>query len=293
MDELLYCFELQDPSGEFEPAGELLDSLELQYSSIYSREDGLVRHTVYSESREEAVEQLELVKSFLPQWREFGVELNAGEIFELPKSEWADAWKKYFHPVEISDTLLVAPAWENPVPRPGQSVLKIDTGMSFGTGQHPTTFYCLKKIDQLAGSCSSMLDAGCGSGILTAAALLRGIENVEAFDFDRDAVAMTVENLKLNQLDAAHVKVEQGDAANYAGRPEKYDLVCANILGHLLINFRFNIASWLAPGGRLVLAGILTPDFDRVSSSFTELGFTEIERETIGEWTGGLFSRES
>ena len=75
----------------------------------------------------------------------------------------------------------------------------------------------------------------------------------------------------------------------YFGDPAGYDLVCANILGHLLITFRFNIASWVKPGGKLVLAGILARDFDRVSESFVEIGFTEVERETIKEWTGGTF----
>ena len=289
MDEILFCFRLADPSGEFEPATELLDALELQCSSIFERENGEVWHTVYAETREEAAEKLELVKSFLPQWRDFGVELVPGEIFELKKSEWAEAWKKYFKPVEISDTLLVTPAWMNPEPKSGQAVLKIDTGMSFGTGQHPTTFYCLKKIDEFAGETSSMLDAGCGSGILAAAALLRKIEYVEAFDFDPEAVRMSAENLRLNAIPANALVLNQGDAANYPGRPEKYDLVCANILGHLLINFRYNIASWVKKGGKLVLAGILQRDFDRVAESFTGLGFKELERETIGDWTGGVF----
>ena len=73
--------------------------------------------------------------------------------------------------------------------------------------------------------------------------------------------------------------------------PANHFIVCANILGHLLITFRFNIASWVKPGGTLVLAGILNRDFDLVSKSFTELGFYEVERETDGEWTGGLFIR--
>jgi len=79
------------------------------------------------------------------------------------------------------------------------------------------------------------------------------------------------------------------DAADYPGRKEKYDLVCANILGHLLITFRFNIVRWIKPGGILVLAGILEKDFDKVSSAFTALGLEEIERETLREWTSGVF----
>lgn len=290
MDEKLYCFRLDDPSGEFEPATELLDALELQYSSTFDRENMSVVHTVYAETPTEAERQLALVTSMLSVWQDMEVELIPGTVFELNKSEWADAWKKYFNPVEISPGLLVTPAWIEPESKPGQTVLKIDTGMSFGTGQHPTTFYCLKKIDQLADAVSSMLDAGCGSGILAVAAALKGIEYVEGFDFDPDAVAMSRENLKLNSLAPERVLFKFGDAGNYPGIPEKYDLVCANILGHLLITFRFNIVSWVKPGGKLVLAGILQRDFDKVSESFAELGMVELERENIGDWTGGLFA---
>ena len=290
MDEKLFCFRLEDPSGEFEPATELLDAMELQYSSFFDRENMSVVHTVYSESFNEAEELLASVKEMLPLWQEMDVEIIPGEIFELEKSEWADAWKKYFQPVEISDTLLVTPAWITPDAKPGQTVLKIDTGMSFGTGQHPTTFYCLEKIDEMADRVSSMLDAGCGSGILAVAAALRGIKYVEGFDFDPEAVDMSRENLALNGLGAERVLFNCGDAGNYPGRAEKYDLVCANILGHLLITFRFNIVSWLKPDARLVLAGILQKDFDEVSRSFVELGLCELERKTIGDWTGGVFA---
>ena len=126
-------------------------------------------------------------------------------------------------------------------------------------------------------------------------AILSGAEPVyvplrpPAFDFDPEAVRMSAENLRLNAIPENALVLNQGDAANYPGRPEKYDLVCANILGHLLINFRYNIASWVKKGGKLVLAGILQRDFDRVAESFTGLGFKELERETIGDWTGGVF----
>ena len=83
-----------------------------------------------------------------------------------------------------------------------------------------------------------------------------------------------------------------GDAAVYAGRPEKYDLVCANILAHLLLAFRENIVTWVRPGGYLTLAGILTGEFDALSKAFQQLGFRELERRTLREWTSGLFRKE-
>lgn len=287
-DELLYAVDLEDPSGEFEPASELLNALEVEFSSFFDRESGTVRHTVYAVTEEEAKENLEKLTAALAQWREFGVELNMGTPFTIAKSEWAEAWKKYFKPIAISDKLLVRPSWLDDEPLPGQKVLNINPGMSFGTGQHATTNYCLKCIDRFAGDKKSLLDAGCGSGILAIAGALLDYGPIDAFDFDPEAVEVSKENAELNQVEKL-ISFEVGDAAVWQGRAEKYDLVCANILGHLLIAFRFNIVSWVAPGGLLVLSGILDRDFDKVSAAFCEVGMKEVERFRDKDWTSGVF----
>ena len=160
--------------------------------------------------------------------------------------------------------------------------------MSFGTGQHATTHYCLKCIDKYAGSKKTLLDAGCGSGILAIAGALLGYETIDAFDFDPEAVVVAGENAALNQV-AGKINLEVGNAADYPGRSEKYDLVCANILGHLLKAYSKNIVTWVKPGKYLALAGILNAEFDGVSEVFTSLGFKEVERFSLKEWTSGLF----
>ncbi|MBE6376344.1 MAG: 50S ribosomal protein L11 methyltransferase [Lentisphaerae bacterium] len=288
-DELLYAIDLEDPSGEFEPASELLNALELDFSSFFDRENCTVRHTVYSVSEAGAKENKERLTAALAEWHEFGVELSMGEIFTIAKSEWAEAWKKYFKPVEISEKLLIRPSWLDDAPRSGQKVLEINPGMSFGTGQHATTNYCLKCIDRFAGDKKTLLDAGCGSGILAIAGALLGYEVIDAFDFDPEAVTVSEENAGLNKV-GDRINFSVGNAADWQGRPEKYDLVCANILGHLLIAFRFNIVSWVAPGGILVLSGILDRDFDKVSAAFAEVGMKELERFRDKDWTSGIFS---
>ena len=286
-DELLFCIPLDDPSGELGLAPELLDALELDFSSYFDRERGAVRHTVYTPSPAEAESVRARLTELLPQWKEFGADLRMGDTFPLRKAEWAEAWKQYFQPVEISSRLLIRPSWRDDAPRPGQQVLNIDPGMSFGTGQHATTLFCLRQLDKLAVPGRSMLDAGCGSGILAIAAGLLGYGEIDAFDFDPEAVAAARENIARNHLEARIVP-QVGNAADWrSGR--KYDVVCANILGHLLIAFRFNIAGWVAAGGKLVLAGILERDFDKVSAAYAEIGMTEVERFTDREWTGGVF----
>ncbi len=288
-NELLYAIDLEDASGEFEPASELLNALEFDFSSFFDRENCTVRHTVYSTTENGAAENRKKLTAALEEWKEFGVELTMGETFTIAKSEWAEAWKKYFKPIEISEKLLILPSWLNDEPLPGQKVLQIDPGMSFGTGQHATTNYCLKCIDRFAGSKKTLLDAGCGSGILAIAGALLGYETIDAFDFDPEAVVVAGENASLNNV-ADKINLEVGNAADYPGRSEKYDLVCANILGHLLIAFRFNIVNWVAPGGVLVLSGILDRDFDKVSAAFAEVGMKEVERFRDKDWTSGIFT---
>lgn len=291
MNDMLYCIKLVDDSENFDLAAEMLAALELESSSFEDKENKRVCHTIYAVDPETAAENLALVTNAVKEWTPLGVRISAIEPFELKKEDWAEVWKKYFDVIPVSETLVIKPSWLDVQRKPGMAVVEIDPGMSFGTGQHATTYYCLKTIDRLAGKpgVKSMLDAGCGSGILTIAAALRGYDPVDAFDNDPDAVRIAAENLALNRIRTVSPVV--GDAAVWQGRAEQYDLVCANILGHLLVAFRNNIVSWVRPGGYLTLAGILSTEFDGVAAAFIELGFEELDRETLREWTSGLFRK--
>lgn len=291
MNDMLYCIKLVDDSENFDLAAEMLAALELESSSFEDKENKRVCHTIYAADPETAAENLALVTNAVKEWTPLGVRISAIEPFELKKEDWAEVWKKYFDVIPVSETLVIKPSWLDVERKPGMAVVEIDPGMSFGTGQHATTYYCLKTIDRLAGKpgVKSMLDAGCGSGILTIAAALRGYDPVDAFDNDPDAVRIAAENLALNRIRTVSPVV--GDAAVWQGRAEQYDLVCANILGHLLVVFRNNIVSWVRPGGYLTLAGILSTEFDGVAAAFIELGFEELDRETLREWTSGLFRK--
>ena len=291
-DEILYCFRIEDLDGDGGLLDELLSALDFDHSSWFDRETCRVWHTVYSRTPEQRAAERRRFESELPAWRELGVSIGATEEFDLRSEEWTEAWKKFFKPLEISPRLLVRPDWLDDLPKPGQKLLSVDPGMSFGTGQHPTTLYCLQTIDRLLQQpdVNSLLDAGCGSGILAIAGALLGYDPVDAFDFDPDAVASAKKNLERNNISSVIPTV--GDANEYPGRAGGYDLVCANILGHLLRAFRVRISSWVKPGKFLCLAGILNSEFDALSADYAELGFTEIDRCTLKEWTSGLFRRE-
>ena len=292
IDEILYCFRIEDLDGDGGLLDELLSALDLDHSSWFDRETCRVWHTVYSVTSEARDEALARFRAELPLWQEMGVRTGGEECFTLRREEWAEVWKKFFRPIEISPRLLVRPEWLDDQPGPGQKLLTVDPGMSFGTGQHPTTLFCLQTIDRLSldPDVKSLLDAGCGSGILAIAGALLGFDPVDAFDFDPYAVKATVENLERNRV--SRVVPTVADANDYPGRAGGYDLVCANILGHLLRAFKVRISSWVKPGKYLCLAGILNSEFDAVSADYVSLGFEELERSALKEWTSGLFRRK-
>ena len=289
--EMLYCFRIEDLDGDGGLLDELLSALDFDHSSWFDRETGRVWHTVYSSTPELRRAARARFEAELPAWKALGV--NAGDLeeFDLKSEEWTEAWKKFFKPLEISPRLLVRPEWLDDRPKPGQKLLTVDPGLSFGTGQHPTTLFCLQTIDRLSqmGGVRSLLDAGCGSGILAIAGALLGYDPVDAFDFDPDAVGAAKANLARNGVTSVVPTV--GDANEYPGRAGGYDLVCANILGHLLRAFKVRIASWVKPGKYLCLAGILNDEFDALAADYRALGFEEIERTSLKEWTSGVFRK--
>ncbi len=289
---MLYCVKLTDGSGDFDLAAEMLAALELDFSSWEDRENREIIHLVYADTPEQADENLRRIEEAIKDWSSFGVEITGIERVNLKREDWAESWKLHFKVLEISDRLFIKPTWLDVPAKEGRAIVELDPGMSFGTGQHATTYYCLKVIDRFADDpkVKSVLDAGCGSGILAIAAAKLNYAPVDAFDYDSEAVRITEENLELNSV--AGITPETADAANYPGRAGGYDLACANILGHLLKAYRYNIASWVKKGGYLALAGILSTEFDGVSEAFQELGFKELDRETLREWTSGLFQKK-
>ncbi len=286
-NELLYCVRMVDESDSFEIVPEFLAALEMPYSTWEDRELRRTVQTVYAENEADGREYFRKLALAVPEWRRTGVKVSDPEYFELKREDWAEAWKKYFPVLHLSDHLVVKPWWLEYRPQAGDCVIEIEPGMCFGTGQHATTAFCLRMLEKYAASGGSFLDAGCGSGILTVGALKMGYGPARAFDFDPDAVEIANENFALNRLTQ---KAEQGDASDFCA--SGYDFVAANILGHLLIACRENIVSWVKPGGLLALAGILTDNFSAVEEAFTACGMELLEKETGKEWTGGLFRKK-
>ncbi len=223
--------------------------------------------------------------------REAGLDIGSGRISlrSVPRENWAESWKRHFHPLEIGPRLLVLPSWSRQKPKRGQAVVILDPGLSFGTGHHATTAFCLAQVAARREDArpQSLLDVGCGSGILALAAAKLGYTPVVAFDFDPEAVRVAKENAAVNHV---ALKLSQQDLTKMPRRStEKFEVVCANLMYDLLIQERDRILARLAPGGTLVLAGILRTQFPKVQPAFEAAGLRLVASRAAKEWRSGAF----
>jgi ribosomal protein L11 methyltransferase len=212
---------------------------------------------------------------------------------KVPAQDWAESWKRHFRPMAIGSALLLKPSWSRRQPRPGQQVLVLDPGLSFGTGRHPTTAFCLRQLvaRRRPERPQSFLDAGTGSGILAIAAAKLGYAPIEAFDFDPDAIRVARANARRNGV-AGGLHLFRRDAARLPLRPaRRYSLVCANLLGDLLLAQRQRLAAQVQTGGVLVLSGILKTEFACVQTAFEALGLRLAASRVDQEWRSGAFIR--
>ena len=222
-----------------------------------------------------------------------GLKIGAGqiEISKVKREDWAESWKRHFHPMEIGPTLLVKPSWSKKRPRKNQAVVILDPGLSFGTGQHPTTSFCLNELVRCrkTGAKQTFLDIGTGSGILAIAATKLGYQPVHAFDFDPEAVRVARENARKNRVDT-RLKLTRGDITKLPLKPAKqYDVVCANLISNLLMAEKRRIVNRVKADGTLVLAGILAKEFPEVERIFTGLKMKRVASRMENEWCSGSF----
>ena len=291
--DVLYCVVCSDESADRGAGAEFLSAFEYDMSSWKDEESGSIRHTIYFQDRASAETALAFLRTESENWKEFGVVLSGFALSELKKENWAESWKIHFKPIRVSPRLLIRPTWEPVVPEAGRIDIVLDPGMSFGTGQHATTKFCLASLDRITKDMApdrplNMLDAGSGSGILAIAAHLLGCRPVRAFDIDPDTVPVARENLEKNGLPADSVSFAVSALEEWPSG-EQYDIVAANILSSALIAGREKLLSLTRPGGWLILAGILDREYGTVRSAFEELGCREMASEAEKEWRGGAF----
>lgn len=256
-------------------------------------ETHIAQVSAYLEARPANLDALlKAIRARLLKAKQAGIRIGAAtvEFREMKRENWAESWKRHFKPLAIGSALLLKPSWSKRAAKPGQRVIVLDPGLSFGTGHHATTSYCLREVVRFcARGGGSFLDIGTGSGILAIAASKLGCRKIEAFDFDPESVRVARENARRNRVDAV-LKFQQADVTKLPRKPARqFDLVCANLISNLLCAERERIVARVAPGGTLVLAGILKTEFEMVEGSFESLGMKRVRRRDEKEWASGAF----
>ncbi len=204
----------------------------------------------------------------------FGVECKVF-VDEMRSEDWEDTWKKYYHTFKVGERLIIKPSWEDYTPGEHEVVINIDPGMAFGTGIHASTRFCLRFVDQYVKGGERIVDAGCGSGILSIAAAKLGAAQIFAMDVDDLAVRIARENVTLNNLNDV-IRVEEGDIVE-AIQGREVDMVLANITAEVVAILIPEATKVLCTGGYLFGSGIVDSRWPGVKKQLEAHGF-EIEQ---------------
>lgn len=196
--------------------------------------------------------------------------------------DWENNWKQYFHPIPVGEKLLIRPTWEDEYEAGDRKVLNIEPGLAFGTGTHETTRLCLQTLEKHIEEGCTVLDIGCGSGILSIAALLLGAKQVTGVDIDALAVKTAQENGEANGFNEPEYKIVQGNLTDKVDG--KFDVVVANIVADVIIMFCKDVASFMKDNAVFITSGIIDTREQDVTDAFAKYGFTVRARHTEGGW---------
>ncbi|MDX9964914.1 50S ribosomal protein L11 methyltransferase [Desulfobacter postgatei] len=200
----------------------------------------------------------------------------------VDEKDWAHAWKAYFNVTRITGKIVVKPEWKDYTPAPGEVIINIDPGMAFGTGTHPTTSMCLALLEEHVQPGKTLLDVGCGSGILMIGAAKLGAGAMTGIDVDPVAVDITQQNLEKNAIALDGVTL---GAVTLDKTPEiRYDLICANIIAQVIVSIMPDIATRLAPDGTAILSGIIEERVPDIYAALDAQNLRCVKKISQEEW---------
>ena len=229
---------------------------------------------------EDSLQGIGLLEDVLEDIRVFHIDKI--EIAGVSDEDWKDKWKQYFKPTRITDRFVVKPSWEPYEKKPDELVIEIDPGMAFGTGAHSTTKLCIRLLEKyLNNERKTVLDMGCGSGVLAIASALLGAKKVLGVEIDPGAVEIAKKNIAANNL-LGNVDIIQGDLTK--GIEYKADVLAANLTADLIISLLKDASEHLNKNGIVIVSGILQEKEDEVVSAFIDAKYHILDMLKEEEW---------
>lgn len=266
--------------GRYGDHGEIVDPKDLTHIS----QGAIV--SAYYPNNQQIDQQANQIAAKVRGLTAFGLNPGPVEVNLTPvvNQDWQTAWEKYYHPVSVSRFMTIVPSWEDYQPKvPEEKILRLDPGMAFGTGTHPTTRLSLQALEIVMQGGESILDVGTGSGVLSIAAKLMGAGEINAFDVDEIAVRSAEKNIKLNPA-AKDIHVAANDLLK--GIHQQVDIVVANILAEIIIPLVPQAWDNLKPSGYFLTSGIIKDKFETVRDAMVDRGFEIIETLKMKDWYG-------
>ena len=271
-----YGIYVEDYSDLIEQSWEIAHVDLIEQELLEKDKNSAIIH-VYISEEDNAFERIEYLKGLLIASNiSFSIE---DEI--VNDASWADGWKKFFKCTEVGKKLVIRPSWEEYENTGGKTVLSIDPGAAFGTGTHATTALCLELLQNYVAEESTVLDIGCGSGILSIASVLLGASSAIGVDIDAQSVKVAKENAELNNV-VDKTQYIVGDLAEKVNG--KYNIVCANIVADVIIKLLENVDEYMKDGAVLLTSGIIDIRKDDVVAAFSRFGFNIVEERTKDNW---------
>ena len=250
---------------------------------------GMIDEELLEKNREEVLIHIYIkpesnpveVKAFIDERLNTAGISHETELVLKEEDEWLNNWRQYYQPIEVGENLLIQPVFRDEVKDTDRTVIKIEPGLAFGTGNHESTRLCLESVEKYTEKGMRVLDVGCGSGILGIASVLLGAKEAYGVDIDETAVRIANENAELNEV-VGRFTAECGDLTEHA--KGKFNLVLANIVADVIISLTENIKTYMAEDATFVMSGIIDTREEDVLAALNKNGFDIIERKPENGW---------
>lgn len=252
--------------------------------------------TVYVHENAQGAEMLASIRTLVQHYADNNADGFYGnirmELANVKEEDWANNWKKYYKPFRIGKSLVIKPSWEEVKPQSGDKILEIDPASTFGTGQHYTTKMVMETLEDVVNPGDKVLDLGCGSGILSIAALLFGAEKVTMCDIFENAVKTASENVEKNHFTEEKYTAFCGNIIEdkplrekiSALCPDGYNVICANIVADVIIGMSGLFREFAEQDTKLIVSGIIDERVSEVKAALCENGWKEISAKNEDGW---------